>query len=208
MSETLSGCIITIELKGLTSMLETYLDSLSSDSVAPGGGFAAGVSGAQGVALLLMATNLSKKCMPQDKFNSTVKTLEALKAESMKLAKKDQTEFEALMSSFKLPKDSPGRADVIQGHYRSCAEVPLDLSEALIASVPVARELLESGNKHLFSDVYIGLLNIKTAIESCYYNIEANLGYIKDQAFVDDVRSRYNQCREKVATELDGMTKQ
>uniref|UniRef100_UPI000A66CD32 cyclodeaminase/cyclohydrolase family protein n=1 Tax=Clostridium sp. NkU-1 TaxID=1095009 RepID=UPI000A66CD32 len=87
--------------------IHTFLEKLSSKSPTPGGGGAAGLGGAIGVALGEMVVNLTlgkkRYADVEEEMQSFLEKLEALKSEFLRLADEDEVVFVPLAAAYGLP---------------------------------------------------------------------------------------------------------
>ena len=87
-----------------------FLEALASDAPTPGGGAAAGVSGAIGAALIAMVGRLTagKEAFAavEVRMHELIAEADAARIAFLELADLDATAFDGVMAAFKLPKDT------------------------------------------------------------------------------------------------------
>lgn len=162
------------------STLPEYMDALASKAATPGGGAAAGVTGAQACALMEMVCSLTRT---DDSRIAEIRTRAAqTRARLMSLATQDMEKFNKVMAAFRLP---PGeRARHLQPALEEAAQVPLEMIGAATALIDSVETLTTIGNPNLITDTGIAALLIEAAIRSCRLNVLVNLKSIDDQQFV------------------------
>ncbi|WP_138160291.1 cyclodeaminase/cyclohydrolase family protein [Peptoniphilus catoniae] len=178
--------------------VKDFVAETASDSPAPGGGSVSALAAAQAAALLAMVANLTVKSKNYESVHEEVKPLigelEAFEKEFVDFIDKDANSFNGVMKAFKLPKETEeekaARSAKIQEEYKNAANIPLTVGLKTIELIPYAEKLLEIGNKNAITDVGVGVLNIKLAVTGAFYNVKINLGSIKDEAYVKDLKDK------------------
>lgn len=170
--------------------LEHYMDRLASRDAAPGGGAAVALTGAQAVALLAMVERLSSED------GEALARLDELRTRLMGLAVRDGVAFEAVMSSYKLPKatapEKQARTNAVQSALRGATEVPLETMAALEEAFLLADDVVAAAKPTVASDAGIAAELLGAAMKAARFNVLVNLKYLKDEDFADDATRRMN----------------
>lgn len=169
-----------------------FLDELASSSPAPGGGSVAALAGAMAAALVSMVCNLTlgndKYKDAQEIISQTLAQAEPLRTRLTELMEEDTAAYNAVIASYKLPKDSDeqkaARTAAIQAALKQACEVPLATAEAAAPIRQLAATARERGNPNAASDAYVAGILADTAIKAALANVEINLPSIKDSDFV------------------------
>jgi len=195
----------------------SFVDELSSDSPAPGGGSVAALCGAQAAALTAMVANLTvgKKNYQdvQERVKAIAETAQEAKDFFLAAIDDDTAAFNAVMDCFRLPKNSPeqkiARDLAIAAATRQATRVPLSVLEQSSALLDVVVEIAEIGNVNSLSDAGVAALTAMSGAEGAYYNVLINLDSLlnldqsADPDFVKLTREKASvflaQC-EKLAT--------
>ena len=157
--------------------LPEFLDALAAPTATPGGGSASAAAAAMGAALGSMVTRLSK----QD--SSSFEEDRRFFTEAVEL---DSEAFQKVMAAYKRPKEE--RAPFVEEALHGAAEVPLQVLEH--ASAMLTRlERLEIPAK-FGSDLAVAKALTVAARAGVLENVRINLDSIKDQPFLESVRSR------------------
>ncbi|MCC6465450.1 MAG: glutamate formimidoyltransferase [Planctomycetes bacterium] len=186
-----------------------FLDALASDSPTPGGGAAAAVLGAIGIALGEMVGNLTvgkkKYADVQDKVKAELGALTPMRPKMLALFAEDAQAFEAFGDAGKLPKDTDeqkaARKVAMQKALKGATLTP-DKTAAM--GVEAFRHLYQValvGNKHAISDCGVGALSLYASICAAVQNMRINLPGIEDTAFRAEYGARA-EAFEKEAREL------
>lgn len=183
-----------------------YLDDLAAKKPAPGGGSAAAAVGALGVSLLSMVANFT---VGKDKYEDVeaemqelLSSAEKLRAELQKLVDEDVAAYQKVSAAYKMPKDSDeqkaARSEAIQAALKAAMQVPLATCRSLFEAGKLCEPLLEKGNVNLVSDVGVAAEFIAAGFVSALMNVEINLGGIKDEDFVADIRQELSPKEEQI----------
>ncbi len=165
-----------------------FVDELSTDSPAPGGGSVAALCGAQAAALTAMVGNLSvgklKYAKVQDRVKEIAELGQDLKDFFLAAIDLDTDAFNAVMDCFAMPKKTPEqlkRKDLaIAEATRGATRVPLSVLERVPELLKLAAEIAEIGNAASLSDAGVAVLTGMTAAEGAYYNVLINLESLKE----------------------------
>jgi glutamate formiminotransferase/formiminotetrahydrofolate cyclodeaminase len=193
-----------------------FVDELSSDSPAPGGGSVAALCAAQAAGLVAMVGNLTvgkKKYKAQDRVKEIAEEAQELKDFFLDAIDGDTDAFNKVMDCFGLPKKTTAQQKArdlaIAEATRGATRVPLSVLEKLPRVVELAAEIAEIGNQNSLSDAGVAVLTALTGAEGAYYNVLINLGGLKDldqseaPDFVDQTRTAavaiMASCEEKAA---------
>ena len=168
----------------------TWMGSLASEAATPGGGAAAGVVAASGAALIAMVGRLTigREGFEdlEDRMRSIVERADAEREGFLTLADEDARAFDAVMSSFRLPRstdeEKSARTLAIQEAYRGAAAVPLQLAERAVALMEVAEDATALGNPHAASDGYCAGTMLFAAALAAMANVRINAARLKDEA--------------------------
>ncbi len=191
--------------------LRQFCNETLSDSPAPGGGSVAALMGALGVSLGGMVANLSAGKRGWDAklgyFSECATKAQRLKDELLFLVDEDTAAFNKVMAAFALPKDSAeekaARSAAIQKANQYAAEIPLRVMETASEAYPILAQMAEEGNPASISDVGVGLLALRAAIEGAAMNVRINLAGLKDEK----ARSVLQDKVAKIRTESDSSFK-
>jgi methenyltetrahydrofolate cyclohydrolase len=183
----------------------SWLDELGSGSPTPGGGAAAGVAAATGASLIAMVGHLTiGKEGFEDldaRMREMVETADAEHRAFLGLADEDAEAFEAVMASFRLPKETDeeksSRTLKIQEAYEGAAAVPLQLATRSVQLMELAEDATAMGNPHAASDGYSAGTLLHTAALSAIANVRINASALKDQAKGQGLVAECDALRER-----------
>ncbi len=198
--------------KGLVDMeIKEFMDELSRDSPAPGGGSVAAINGALGASLTSMVANLTYgKKKYKDAWEDMLRIgneAQELKYKFLKLVDEDTKAFDAFMAALKLPKKSEEerkiREEKIQEATKNAIEVPMQTLKLSKDIMELADELAEKGNVNAISDAGVAALTGYTAAYSAYLNVMINLGGLNDDEYKEKTAKEAEEVLNEIAKRKD-----
>ncbi|MEK6372081.1 MAG: glutamate formimidoyltransferase [Acidobacteriota bacterium] len=171
----------------LASMsVRDFVDVLSSDSPAPGGGSVSALAAAMGAALASMVAVLSHTRKgfesKQDDLDRIAARGQALKDRFLAAVDADTAAFDALLDAMRLPKDDPTRHVALADATVGAAEVPLSVLEGCPEVIELSREVGRIGLQASLSDAGVGAQMARAAAAGAYQNVCINLAGLSDAA--------------------------
>ncbi|KAA3662362.1 MAG: glutamate formimidoyltransferase [Calditrichaeota bacterium] len=175
-----------------------FVDEVSRDTPAPGGGSIAALAGALGSALASMVVNLSigkgEYDTRYDELCQTAERAQILKDELIRAVDADTEAFNEVIAGLRMAKDTAEqlavRAKAIQDGYKSAAKVPLHTAERCRAVLDLCKIAVDIGNEAVMSDAGVGALMAYAGIQGAIHNVRINLPHTKDEAFVAEMKSK------------------
>jgi len=170
-----------------------FVEVLASKAPVPGGGGAAALVGAIGMALGNMVGNLTVgKKKYKDVEAEVIEIMEkanALQNELLKLVDGDAEVFSKVSDVYRMPKETPeqiaAREEAMEVALKQACSVPLKIMECTCEAIKLQARLAEIGSIMAISDVGVGVLCLKAALISGKLNVIINLNGIKDKEFVE-----------------------
>lgn len=170
--------------------LRAFANETASESVAPGGGSISAYVGALGVSLGTMVANLSSHKRGWDErwaeFSEVAEQGQTLKDALLRAVDEDTEAFNAIMAAFGLPKDTPdekvARKHAIQQATLQAIEVPMQVARLSLASFPLLRQMVDTGNPNSITDAGVGALCARAAVLGAALNAKVNAVGLDDKA--------------------------
>ena len=163
-----------------------FAEVLASKAPVPGGGGAAALAGALGVALCSMVGNFTTGKKKYAAYEEDVQRMlaegETLRARLLALVEADAKAFEPLSRAYAIPKDDPARDAVMEEATLNAVQAPVEMVTCCGEALLLLEEMLEKGSRLLLSDVGCGALLCKAAMESAALNVFVNTGSLRDRA--------------------------
>jgi len=181
----------------LVSMkIDEFIEELSSDSPAPGGGSVAALCGALSSALSAMVGNLTygklKYKNVKEKMIRVSESGQDLNRFFIDAIDRDTSAFNKIMDAFSLPKktveDKQVRDKAVLDATIEATMIPFSVLERSKDAAELALEVASSGNTNSLSDSGVAGLTSLAAATGAYYNVLINLDGIEDESFVERMR--------------------
>ncbi|MDX9722570.1 MAG: glutamate formimidoyltransferase [Myxococcota bacterium] len=182
-----------------------FVDEVSRESPAPGGGSVAALCGSLGAALAAMVANLSVGKegyeVVSPALDAVARRAQVVKEKLVRAVDTDTEAFNAVLTAMRLPKGSAEekarREAAIQEGYKSASAVPLETARLCLEAIGLAKAVVVDGNKPSITDGGVAALVACAGVEGAVYNVRINLPSIRDEAF----KASLNQ-------ELEGLVQQ
>ncbi|NWO22653.1 cyclodeaminase/cyclohydrolase family protein [Mogibacterium timidum] len=175
--------------KLVNTEISEYIEVLSSEAPAPGGGAVAALTAAQGAALIVMVANLTigkKKYAEYEELNIGARDEARTYLEQlMKGVDEDKEAFEQVSKAYSMAKqtdsEKAARREAIAIASVGAADAPLKLMRAGVCALRLAADMIGKSNANLVSDLYVAALNLNAGVQAASYNVAANIPYIADR---------------------------
>jgi glutamate formiminotransferase len=185
---------------GIRAGVEAFIEQLAAPTAAPGGGCASAATGAMAAALGSMVAGMSrgKKAYVQyeRQLSDALARLAELREQFKASIDADAESFNEVMAAFKKAKDHPEEQTKIEVATKKATLVPLVVAERAREVREIVESLRPITNPKMASDLTVGVSLATAAAEGALANVEINLGDIKDEAFIADVRHRVAALRQ------------
>lgn len=175
-----------------------FSEKLASDAPAPGGGSVAALSASLGAALTHMVAALTTgKTKYAEHEELTVLTLlraNALRAALLDCMDRDTEVFGQMEAVFKMPKttddEKKARREAMQSALKACSVVPLEIMGYCHEALVITSEYVGKSNASAASDLGVAALMLGAGIKGAWLNVLINIGGVKDEAFVEEYRTK------------------
>lgn len=174
-------------IKDLT--VSAFLEELSSKRPTPGGGGAAALGGAQGVALGEMVINLTlgkkKYADVEEEMQLLLVKLEGMRAEFLRLADEDARVFAPLAAAYGLPsgteEEKKHKEEILETHLLAASLVPKAVMEQAVEAIKIMEILAYKGSRLAVSDVGVGVSFLRSALLGAKMNVSINTKFMKQR---------------------------
>jgi formiminotetrahydrofolate cyclodeaminase len=191
----------------------TFLDELSSKKPTPGGGGAAALGGAQGVALGEMVINLTigkkRYADVEEEMHVLLEKLEYLKTEFLRLADEDAVVFTPLAQAYGLPtgteEEKLHKAEVMENCLAGAALVPITVMERTLEALDIMDILADKGSRLAVSDVGVGVQFIRSALLGAKMNVSINTKFMKQREIAEMLDARADKLTEDGINKADAI---
>lgn len=196
-------------MKLIDMTVSDYLALLGSDAVAPGGGSASALAGAQGAQLVAMVAALTLGRPKYEAYQPVCAEAKErcgeLAAELAALIDRDAESYLAVSSAYKLPKetdaDKAARAAAIEAATLGAIDAPLRTMRLCLEGLKQAGAIAGRSNPNAASDLQVAALGLAAGARGARRNVEINLPGLRDEAR----RARFGAESAQIAAEVDAL---
>ncbi len=188
-----------------------FVDEVSRESPAPGGGSIAALAGALGASLSSMVSNLTANKRGSDEvdkiLNDAAEECQQIKEQLVKAVDEDTNAFNAYMDARRLPnktaEEKKVREDAMQAGLKQAVMVPLNTAQQSYRAIEIAEAVAKYGNPNSITDVGVGAQSAYTGVLGGIYNVLINLKDIKDETFINEMRNSCSDLKKKAQKKLN-----
>lgn len=181
-----------------------FIDVLASKAAVPGGGGAAALAGAIGMALGSMVCNLTTGKKKYAQYEETIQEIlgkaAKLEEELLSMIDKDAEGFYPLSKAYGLPtsteEEKQYKAETMEKCLKVACEVPMNIVRLCFDSIKLHEELVDKGSKLAISDVGCGVQCLRAAILSAQLNVIINVNSMKDREYAKSIEEECNKLVE------------
>lgn len=187
-----------------------FVNEVSRESPAPGGGSIAALAGALGAALSSMVSNLTafkKGNTPLDiKLNKAAEECQKIKDNLLVAIDEDTNAFNDYMEARRLPTKTEHEKNIRQiamlNGLKKAVSVPLKTADLSLKAIELAEIVVDNGNPNSITDVGVGAQMAYSGVLGGIYNVQINLKEIKDEQFCIEMQKKCEYLKQKAADKL------
>ena len=187
--------------------VDKLLAELASSVPTPGGGGAAALTGALGIALGNMVGNLTlgkkKYAGVQEDIAALNQRAEALRADFVALIDADAEAFAPLSRAYGIPKDDPSRAEVMETALKRAAEPPLEIMRKCAEALELVKEYAAKGSALAISDAGCAAALAIAAMKAAALNVRINTKSMADREAASEMNAEAAGLCEKYEKEAE-----
>ena len=178
-----------------------FIEVLASKAAVPGGGGAAALAGAIGMALGSMVCNLTtgkkKYAQYEEAIQEILGKAAKLEEELLSMIDKDAEGFFPLSKAYGLPttteEEKQYKAETMEKCLKVACEVPMNIVRLCYDSIKLHEEIVDKGSKLAIRDVGCGVQCLRAAILSGQLNVIINVNSMKDREYAEKIEKECNQ---------------
>jgi len=191
--------------------LTDFIDEVSRESPAPGGGSIAALSGSLGVALNSMVSNLTANKRGSegvDKIlNEVAEKCQEIKQQLVRAIDDDTNAFNSFMDARRLPnktaEEKELRNKAMQAGLKEAVMVPLNTAKQSLKAIELSETVAQYGNPNSITDVGVGAQSAYTGVIGGIYNVLINLKDITDKEFVNEMKKTCTELKSEAQSKLN-----
>ena len=188
-----------------------FVDEVSRESPAPGGGSIAALAGALGASLSSMVANLTANKRGSEEvdniLNEAAEKCQEIKNSLVKGIDDDTNAFNAYMDARRLPaktdEQKAAREEAMQDGLKQAVSVPFNTAKLSFEAIKIAGTVAKHGNPNSITDVGVGAQSAYGGVLGGIYNVLINLKDIKDEEFNAKMREDCAKLKADAQTELN-----
>ncbi len=188
---------------------EEFVEVLASNAPVPGGGGAAALVGAIGMALGNMVGSLTVGKKKYADVEAEIVELkgksDALQRRFLELVARDAVCFEPLSKAYGIPKDNPDRDRILEDATLVACSVPMEIMEACCEAIDIIRVFAEKGSRLAVSDAGCGAACCKAALMSASLNVFINTKSMKNREKAEELNAKANGMLDQYCALADGI---
>ena len=118
--------------------------------------------------------------------------------------------FEPLAKAYGIPKDAPGRDQIMEDATLVACRVPMKIMELCCESLDAIQVFADKGSRLAVSDAGCGAVCVKAALQAASLNVFINTKTLKNRALADEMNAKCLGMLEKygaMADEIFGTVK-
>lgn len=183
--------------------IQNFLAALASKAPAPGGGGAAALCGAVGIALGNMVGNLTlgkkKYAEVQEDIAALNQRAEALRADFLALIDADAEAFKPLSKAYGIPKDEPKRGEVMEAALLAAVQPPLEIMRKCVKALELIAEYAAKGSALAISDAGCAAAITRAACEAAALNVFVNTKSMANREKAGEINREANELLQQCA---------
>lgn len=180
---------------------QDFVAQLASKASVPGGGGASALVGALGTALGNMVGSLTvgkkKYAAVEDDILALQAQATALQEELLELIDKDAELFEPLAQAYSLPKETDEqkaeKERVMAVVLNDACQPPLAMMRACCKAIDLHQEFAAKGSRLAISDVGVGVIFCKAALQGASLNVFINTKAMTDRSLAAQINAETEQ---------------
>lgn len=170
-----------------------FVDETASPAPVPGGGGVSALAGALAISLGDMVGELT---VGKKKYAGVEELLRSLMARSieikerlLQLINEDAENFAPLAEAYAIPKDVPGRDELLEQCLKTAAKGPQEIFDLCCEVIDILEIFGEKGSTLMISDAATGASLARGALMGAAVNVKVNTRLMKDRAYAEKVEA-------------------
>ncbi|MGI6221237.1 MAG: cyclodeaminase/cyclohydrolase family protein [Coriobacteriales bacterium] len=189
--------------------ISVFTDALADKAPVPGGGGASALVGAIGSALSSMVASITVSRIDDPELQQEIEDLlvecEKTRSDLLALVDADAKAFEPLSRAYRIPKDNPDRAEILEKALHDACVTPIQIMRACCEAIGVHERMSQLGAGTVISDVGVGVACAKTALEGASLNVFINTKLMKDRACAERFEAEAQEMLDEYCAKADAV---
>ena len=171
--------------------LNEFVNILGTSEPVPGGGGASALIGAMAASLAGMVGNLTTGKKKYAEYQADIERIlrdsDALRLKMNALIEKDAEVFEPLSKAYGIPKDEPGRDEILEKALKTASDAPMEIVRTASEVMALIEELTVKGSRLAISDVGVAAAACEACAKGAVMNVYINTKLMKDRKVAEEV---------------------
>ncbi|MBO4234874.1 MAG: cyclodeaminase/cyclohydrolase family protein [Firmicutes bacterium] len=184
-------------MKYIEKTVEDFTSELASSQPTPGGGGAAALVGALGIALGNMVGALTVGKPKYAEHEGEIRMLMAeasrIEKELLHLVEEDAEGFKPLAEAYGIPKDNPDRARILEDATKAACIAPMAMMRACARAMEIIERFKEIGSRLAISDAGCAAVLCKSAMQAAALNVYINTKSMVDRDYADELNGEVEE---------------
>ena len=185
-----------------------FVEELSTNSPAPGGGSVSALAGALGAALSSMVAALTHEKKELLDLNPEMDEI-GIEAQNLKdrlsfLVDEDTNAFNKVMDANRLSatndEEQSAKNQAIEIANKYAIEIPMETAKKCFSVIELADTLVEKGNPNSVSDAGVAAEGALAGVSGACMNVLINLTSVEDESYCDDTKNKVEDIMEKAGS--------
>ena len=194
-------------MKYIEKTVENFTAELASSAPTPGGGGAAALVGALGIALGNMVGELTVGKPKYAEYEGELRSLMAeaalIEKELLHLVEEDAEGFKPLAEAYGIPKDNPERARILEEATKNACVAPMAMLKACARAMEIIERLKEIGSKLAVSDAGCAAVLCKAAMQAAALNVYINTKSMLDREYAEELNDEVQDLLDEYCERAD-----
>ena len=177
---------------------EDFIEVLASKAAVPGGGGAAALTGAIGIALGNMVGSLT---VGKKTYADVEDEIIECKKEADEIAKEFLEAFEPLSRAYGRPKSTPEeiaeKEEIMENALNVACGVPIEIMKTCARGIDLVEVFAAKGSRIALSDAGVGATLLKSAMQGASLNVYINTKSMKDRKRAEELNQLADSLREE-----------
>ena len=177
---------------------QDFINALASNQPYPGGGGAAALTGAIGIALGDMVGSFTvgkkKYADVEDDILSLKQRSAALEQQLLHLVDEDARVFAPLSKAYGLPsgtdEEKAYKSEVMEKCLKDAADVPMGIMRCAGQALELLCDFADKGSRMMISDAGCGAVCCRAALEAASLNVFINTKSMRDRVYADQLNQQ------------------
>lgn len=191
--------------------VSAFTERLAGKYSVPGGGGAAALTGANGIALVLMAGQFTLGKKKYAEFEDDIRRMLSdgnwMVHGLLSLVDEDAAAFEPLSKAYAIPREDPTREAVLEQATKDAIEAPSKMLSILCDAVDLTEEMADRCSVLMISDVGCGADLLSAALKAAAKNIFINTKTLKDRAFAEETDAHFDALLAEFVPRADAVAR-